>query len=102
MRALEANPQITQRELADKLGVSLGQMNYQLKALKEKGLVKLENFIRCNNKTAYSHIITTQGLLEKINLTRTFLVRKKQEFELLKDELAQLESELSQTKNKSS
>jgi MarR family transcriptional regulator, temperature-dependent positive regulator of motility len=102
MRAVQANPNITQRELADQLGVSLGQVNYQLKALKEKGFIKLENFIQSNNKFAYSHVITQRGLLEKINLTKAFFIRKKREFELIKDELDQLNSELEQATNKTS
>ena len=95
IRAIEANPDITQRQLASELGVSLGQVNYQLRALKEKGLIKLSNFIRSNNKMGYVHLLTPKGVTEKIKLTEEFLIRKKVEFNLIKKELKHLELELS-------
>ncbi|MFN4043796.1 MarR family EPS-associated transcriptional regulator [Limnobacter sp.] len=97
LRAIEDNPDITQRQLAEKLGVSLGQINYQLKALKEKGLLKLGNFIRSDNKLAYVHLLTPKGMTEKIKLTESFIARKRAEFYLIQEELARLESELAHT-----
>jgi MarR family transcriptional regulator, temperature-dependent positive regulator of motility len=94
MRAIAENPNVTQRELAKNLGVSLGQINYQLKALKDKGLVKLGNFLRSDNKLAYVNLLTPKGITNKVQLTEIFLVRKRQEFELIKRELEALEREL--------
>lgn len=94
LRLIESNPEISQRELADQLGVSLGQINYQLKALKEKGLVKVGNFIRSDNKLAYVYLLTPKGVADRLAITKRFLARKRQEFELMKDELEELEREI--------
>jgi MarR family transcriptional regulator, temperature-dependent positive regulator of motility len=99
MRTIQQHPGITQRQLADELGVSLGQINYQLKSLKEKGLIKLGNFIRSDNKLAYVYILTPQGIAEKIQVTERFLERKRREFYMLKQELDTLESELPSDKS---
>jgi EPS-associated MarR family transcriptional regulator len=81
MRALEVNPQVTQRELADQLGVSLGAVNYCLNALVEKGLVKIENFKASETKWRYIYVLTPQGVAERAALTGRFLARKLREFE---------------------
>lgn len=94
LRLIESNPEISQRELADELGVSLGQINYQLKALKERGLIKVGNFIRSDNKLAYVYLLTPRGVADKLAITQRFLVRKRQEFELMKAELEELEREV--------
>ena len=93
LRLIESKPEISQRELADELGVSLGQVNYQLKALKERGLIKVGNFLRSDNKLAYIYLLTPKGVADKLAITKRFLTRKRKEFELLKCELEQLERE---------
>lgn len=94
LRLIENKPEISQRELADELGISLGQINYQLKSLKEKGLIKAGNFLRSGNKLSYAYLLTPKGVADKLAITKHFLVRKRQEFQLLKTELEQLESEI--------
>lgn len=94
LRLIETKPEISQRELADELGISLGQINYQLKSLKEKGFIKAGNFLRNDNKLAYAYLLTPKGVADKLAITKHFLARKKQEFQLLKTELEQLENEL--------
>jgi EPS-associated MarR family transcriptional regulator len=94
LKLLEKNPTATQRELADALGVSLGKTNYCLKALKEKGWVKWGNFSKTPNKLQYMHLLTPQGMAEKLSLTLHFLARKQKEFEELEQEIVQLQQEL--------
>jgi len=96
MRLLETNPEMTQRELADALGVSLGAANYCLKALVEKGWVKLENFQNNPNKLGYLYLLTPMGMAAKTTLTARFLRRKLMEYEALQAEIEQLKSEMSQ------
>ena len=95
LRALEAEPEVTQRELASRIDLSLGRTNYVLKALIEKGLVKVENFSQSPNKLGYVYLLTPEGIAEKLALTRRFLVRKYAEYDAIKDEIAELEAELS-------
>ena len=90
MRALEVNPQVTQRELADQLGVSLGAVNYCLNALVEKGLVKIENFKASETKWRYIYVLTPMGIAERAALTGRFLARKLREFEQLRAEIEAL------------
>jgi EPS-associated MarR family transcriptional regulator len=94
MRLLEENPDLTQRELADKLGVSVGGLNYCLKALIAKGLVKMQHFSSSKNKFGYVYVLTPRGIVERAALTSRFLKRKKAEYEALKAEIAALQSEL--------
>ena len=94
LRQIEANPEITQRELATELGVSVGKINYCLKALVERGLIKANNFKNSNNKSAYFYVLTPQGIEEKTKISIRFLKRKLAEYESLKQEIAQLKSEL--------
>ena len=96
LRLLETNPEMTQRELAEALGVSLGAANYCLKALVEKGWVKLENFQNNPNKLGYLYLLTPMGMAAKTTLTARFLRRKLAEYEALKAEIEQLKSEVSQ------
>ncbi|MEN9762300.1 MAG: hypothetical protein RI906_2126 [Pseudomonadota bacterium] len=94
MRILQDNPDLTQRELAEKLGVSLGGLNYCLKALIEKGLVKMKNFTHAKNKFGYVYVLTPSGMAEKAAITHRFLRRKMEEFDALKAEIEALRTEL--------
>ena len=95
LRKLESNPRLTQRELSLDIGVSLGKVNYCMKKLTEKGLIKLKNFTHNPNKMGYAYLLTPIGIEEKSRLTFFFLKRKLIEYEKLKKEinLLQLESE---------
>jgi len=90
MSLLAENPDLTQRELAQKLGISLGGVNYCLNALMEKGWIKVQNFSQSKNKFGYAYVLTPLGLTEKVKLTARFLSRKMREYELLKAEIAVL------------
>jgi len=94
LRLLEANPQLSQRELAETLGVSLGKMNYCLKALLERGLIKIQNFRNSRNKAAYAYYLTPEGISRKTVLTAGFLKRKLAEYENLKWEIELLKFEV--------
>ena len=94
MRLLEANPKMTQRELAEALGVSLGAANYCLKALVEKGWIKLENFQKNPNKLGYLYLMTPKGVTAKARLTSQFLQSKLAEYERLKKQIASLTDEV--------
>ena len=96
LRLLETNPEMTQRELAEALGVSLGAANYCLKALVEKGWLKLENFQNNPNKLGYLYLLTPMGIAAKTALTTRFLKRKLAEYEALEAEIEQLKSEVRQ------
>jgi EPS-associated MarR family transcriptional regulator len=93
MRLLEANPDMSQRDLAAHVGISLGSLNYCLKALMDKGFVKLENFQNSKHKFKYVYILTPAGIAQKVALTGRFLKRKMQEYEALKGEIQSLEAE---------
>jgi EPS-associated MarR family transcriptional regulator len=94
MRLLEENPDLTQRELAQKLGISVGGLNYCLKALIEKGLVKMKNFASSKNKFGYVYMLTPNGVTEKAAITHRFLQRKMSEYESLKAEIDALRQDL--------
>ena len=93
-KAIEANPATSQRELASSLEMSLGKLNYCLKALLEKGLVKTENFMASTNKRGYLYRLTLAGIGEKASVTMRFLKSKIAEFEKLKNEIADLKQEV--------
>ena len=95
LRLLEANPKMNQREMAAALGVSLGKTNFCLKALLDKGLLKMQNFQNSKRKLAYAYLLTPAGIAEKTSLTGRFLKRKMEEYELLKVEIASLQQETS-------
>ena len=97
LRLLQANPRMNQRELAVALGVSLGKTNFCLKALLDKGLLKVQNFQNSKRKLAYAYLLTPAGVAEKTALTGRFLARKMQEYELLKAEIEALRQEASET-----
>jgi EPS-associated MarR family transcriptional regulator len=93
MRLLEANPEMSQRDLARELGISLGKANYCLQALIKKGWVKATNFTNSQNKAAYMYLLTARGLEEKASLTVEFLQIKMQEYEALRAEIKQMRRE---------
>ena len=95
MQIIQNHPETNQRDLARLTGVSLGQVNYVMQDLREKGLVKLENFSKNPNKLQYAFLLTPKGLLEKTQLTVNFLQRKRAEFEALKQEITDLEKQMS-------
>ena len=87
MRKLQKKPEASQRELAEDLGFSLGKLNYCLKALKGKGLIKIHNFNKNPNKINYLYVLTPKGIAEKSKLTLNFMKRKMNEYDELKSEL---------------
>ena len=97
LRLLEERPELTQRELSQALGLSLGKAHYVLHSLVDKGLIKAGNFRRSNDKLAYAYLLTPAGLREKIRLTRAFLTRKEAEFEQLQRIIAALRNELAES-----
>lgn len=94
LRALETNPELSQRQLAADLGVSLGGVNYALKALVERGFVKADNFRKSGNKIAYLYVLTPKGVAEKTSLATAFLGRKIEEYEVLRQEIESLKGEV--------
>ena len=93
LRQIEENPNLTQRQIADHLGLSLGKINYLIKALLEKGVVKVDNFKRSDNKLGYLYLITPDGVERKRKLTLLFIQRKSEEFDKLKAELSRTEKQ---------
>tara|TARA_Y100000590_G_C15715535_1_gene1011757 strand:+ start:242 stop:541 length:300 start_codon:yes stop_codon:yes gene_type:complete len=87
LRKIVNKPKSTQRELAEELGFSLGKLNYCLKALKGKGLIKMDNFRKNPNKINYFYVLTPKGISEKSKLTINFMKRKMKEYDELKREL---------------
>ena len=94
LKLLEANPHMSQRELAQAMGVSLGKINYCLKALVAKGFVKLENFRRTEDKRMYAYLLTPNGIEEKARVTVAFLQRKLAEYEAIRGEIEELRKEV--------
>lgn len=93
-KILEEDPEISQRQLAQRMEMSLGKVNYCLKALMEKGLVKVSNFRNNSNKGAYAYLLTPKGLEEKAGITVRFLRRKVAEYETLEQEIQRLRDEV--------
>lgn len=93
LRLLEPNPQLSQREVARELGISLGKVNYCLRALADKGWIKAANFKNSRNKSAYVYMLTPRGIEEKARVTARFLQRKVREYEALRTEIEQLRHE---------
>ena len=87
LRKVEKKPKATQRELAKELGFSLGKLNYCLKSLQKKGLIKIKNFKKNPKKMSYLYILTPKGISEKTKLTLNFMKRKMEEYEELKKEI---------------
>lgn len=94
LRQLTEHPELSQREIAQRLGLSLGKTNYCLRALIDKGWVKVNNFRTSNNKLAYAYVLTPSGLRAKINATSAFLRRKQDEYVQLEREIAELRAEV--------
>lgn len=94
LKHLEENPNASQRELARELGLSLGKVNYCLKALAEKGWIKAGNFRNNPNKLGYAYVLTPAGLEEKVNVTARFLKRKLAEHEQIKQEIEDLRKDI--------
>tara|TARA_B100000579_G_C22233999_1_gene577409 strand:- start:241 stop:555 length:315 start_codon:yes stop_codon:yes gene_type:complete len=89
LRKIDKKPKSTQRELAKELGFSLGKLNYCLRALNSKGLVKIENFKKNPNKFSYIYVLTPEGIATKTKLTINFMKRKMKEYDELKKEIEQ-------------
>ena len=94
LKIIENNANLTQRQIAKKLGLSLGKTNYVIRALSDKGWVKLSNFQRSDHKLGYLYLITPEGIINKSKLTQRFLRRKIKEYNRLKEEIDQLNNEL--------
>ena len=94
LRLLQENPEMSQRNIASAVGISVGGVHYCLNALIDKGLVKLGNFSAAQDKRRYAYILTPKGLSEKAALTSRFLKRKMEEYEALKEEIDALQSEM--------
>lgn len=95
LKTLEDNPSLSQRDLAKRLGVSLGKINFCLNALVAKGCLKVNNFRNSDNKLAYAYLLTPQGVEQKTRMTVTFLQNKMQEYERLRSEIEELQREAS-------
>jgi EPS-associated MarR family transcriptional regulator len=94
LKLIQNDPHVTQRELAHAAGISLGKVNYCLKALMDKGLVKAENFGSSQNKLRYLYKLTPRGIEEKARVTYSFLKRKQQEYEELQAEIEEIRKEI--------
>lgn len=96
LKLVEENPEISQRELAEALGISLGKVNYCIKALIKVGVLKVSNFKNSKNKLAYMYLLTPTGIEEKTKITIRFLKNKMQEFEVLRREINILQLEVTE------
>ena len=96
LKILEQQPDLTQRQLAEELGVSLGKTHYLVKSLIDVGWVKLDNFQRSDNKWGYAYLLTPMGIVEKAAITARFLVRKQREYTQLQQEITELQEEVRQ------
>lgn len=97
LKIVSLEPQVSQRELARRLGVSLGKTNFLIRSLLEKGLIKAGNFRRSEHKLEYAYLLTPKGLGAKLRLTRTYLARKEAEYEALQVEIQALKQEMGRT-----
>ena len=96
LKILEQQPDLTQRQLAKELGVSLGKTHYLVKSLIDMGWIKLNNFQRSDNKWGYAYLLTPTGIVEKAAITVRFLARKQREHTQLQEEIVQLQEEVRQ------
>ncbi len=101
LKLLEAEPHASQRRIADELGLSLGRVNFCIKALVEKGLIKVNNFRNSEHKRAYLYLLTPRGIEEKTVVTGRFLKRKLDEYESIKRELEELQREAAKAASQS-
>ncbi len=97
LKIVEAEPDISQRQLAVQLGVSLGKTNFLIQSLLEKGLIKAGNFRRAENKFKYVYLLTPKGFGERVRMTRAYLARKEAEYEALRAEIQALRQEVKTT-----
>jgi EPS-associated MarR family transcriptional regulator len=97
LREIKSDPETTQRDLSSKLGISLGKVNFILKALIHRGFIKVDNFKKSDNKSAYLYFLTPKGAEEKARITYRFLRRKMKEYEDLEQEIRRLEQEVGET-----
>ena len=102
LREIEENPEMTQRELSSRLGVSLGKVNFLLKALINKGFIKVNNFRNADKKTIYLYLLTPRGIEEKARITYHFLKRKMEEYNQLEKEIKELQAEIERRKQSGS
>ena len=100
LKILEKRSDLTQRQLAAELGVSLGKTHYLIKSLIDVGWVKLENFQWSNSKWGYTYFLTPQGIVEKAAITARFLIRKQNEYNKLQEEIISLQEEIKRQKEK--
>ena len=98
LKIIEEDPHLSQREIAARMGVSLGKANYCLKSLIEKGFIKARNFYNNNNKVSYIYMLTPSGVEEKVSVTYRFLKRKMREYEEIKAEIESLKAETDEFK----
>jgi len=94
LKIVEEQPEISQRQLAERLGVSLGKINYLLRALLDKGHIKAGNFLRAEDKLKYAYLLTPEGMSAKLQLTRSYLARKELEYLAMKSEIESMRDEL--------
>jgi Transcriptional regulators len=94
LKIFENNPNINQREMAEKLGLSLGKTHYVIRALIDRGWIKIGNFKRSKYKSGYAYYLTKKGVSHKADLGIAFLARKQDEYQRLKEEISKLESEV--------
>jgi MarR family transcriptional regulator, temperature-dependent positive regulator of motility len=99
LRLIESSPEISQREISKKSSLSLGKVNYCLKSLSEKGLIKIKRFSRSERKVGYIYVLTPKGIKTKSLMTIDFLRQKLAEYEVLQDEIASLKNELEVTRS---
>jgi EPS-associated MarR family transcriptional regulator len=99
LHLLEENPHASQREIATALGLSLGGVNYCLRALVGKGLLKIQNFRKSGKKLGYLYLLTPEGIFEKTHLTEAFLRRKMSEYEALREEIEAVRSSIDSANN---
>jgi len=99
MRVLQDNPEMSQRDLAKELGVSLGRVNYCLQALINKGLIKAKNFSNSKNKSAYMYLLTPRGIEQKASLAIRYLKAKTDEYEALRVEIKMMSREVERQRN---
>ncbi|PLX50518.1 MAG: MarR family EPS-associated transcriptional regulator [Desulfobulbaceae bacterium] len=94
LKIIQEQPQISQRDLARIMGISLGKANYCLQALVKVGMVKIKNFRNSHNKSAYLYKLTPRGIEEKAQVTQAFLKRKLAEYEIIRQEIAELKADV--------
>ena len=99
LRVLEKHPELSQRQLAKALGISLGKTHYILNSLVDVGLVKVNNFKRSDNKLGYAYLLTPRGFVEKAKVTKRFLARKQREYKALERQISDLTKEIDSMKS---